>query len=171
MDLEKNPYSAPDSNLNQQPVVQGVELASYGQRFLAALIDGLLLMVIVLPIWFMFAFSSVMAGKEPSTAVTMGMGLLSMVAYIVLNFHFLNKSGQTIGKKAMGIRVVELDNNKPSVQTLIVKRYLPTALVSMVPVVGWIFSLVDILFIFREDRRCVHDLIAGTKVVQGNHPG
>jgi uncharacterized RDD family membrane protein YckC len=27
------------------------------------------------------------------------------------------------------------------------------------------FSLVDVQCIFREDRRCVHDLLAGTRVV------
>ncbi len=27
-------------------------------------------------------------------------------------------------------------------------------------------SIVDILFIFGSERRCVHDLIAGTKVVE-----
>lgn len=29
------------------------------------------------------------------------------------------------------------------------------------------YALVDICFIFREDRRCLHDLLAGTRVVQG----
>jgi len=29
-----------------------------------------------------------------------------------------------------------------------------------------LFHLVDCLFIFRQDRRCLHDLIAGTRVVR-----
>ena len=31
---------------------------------------------------------------------------------------------------------------------------------------GGLFSIVDICFIFRDDRRCIHDLIAGTQVVK-----
>jgi hypothetical protein len=31
--------------------------------------------------------------------------------------------------------------------------------------VGTFLVLVDVLFIFRKDRRCVHDHIAGTRVV------
>ena len=29
-----------------------------------------------------------------------------------------------------------------------------------------LFGIVDVLFIFREDRRCIHDMIAGTRVIQ-----
>jgi hypothetical protein len=37
--------------------------------------------------------------------------------------------------------------------------------VSLVPGIGALAVTVDDLFIFRTDRRCLHDLIAGTKVV------
>ncbi len=44
-------------------------------------------------------------------------------------------------------------------------RAIVNGMIGMVPYVGGIYGLIDSLFIFREDRRCVHDLIAGTKVV------
>ena len=45
-------------------------------------------------------------------------------------------------------------------------RGLVNGLLNIVP----LYFLVDCGFIFREDRRCVHDMIAGTVVVVG-HPG
>jgi hypothetical protein len=41
---------------------------------------------------------------------------------------------------------------------------VPT-LIGMIPYVGWIFSLADPLFIFGESRRCLHDMLADTIVV------
>ncbi|MBD3392455.1 MAG: hypothetical protein GF418_10265 [Chitinivibrionales bacterium] len=34
-----------------------------------------------------------------------------------------------------------------------------------IPILGSLFALINVLFVFREDHRCIHDLIAGTKVV------
>ncbi len=51
---------------------------------------------------------------------------------------------------------------------------MPNVLVRMVlnGALGLIpfYSLVDALFIFRSDRRCIHDLIAGTVVVKSGVP-
>jgi hypothetical protein len=35
----------------------------------------------------------------------------------------------------------------------------------MVPCVGGLFPWIDALYIFGEERRCLHDLMAGTKVL------
>ena len=45
-------------------------------------------------------------------------------------------------------------------------RYVPIQIASVIPAIGNILPLLDVLFIFREDRRCLHDFIAGTKVVK-----
>jgi uncharacterized RDD family membrane protein YckC len=34
--------------------------------------------------------------------------------------------------------------------------------------IGPVLALVDVLLIFRNDRRCGHDLIAGTRVVHAD---
>ena len=40
------------------------------------------------------------------------------------------------------------------------------AIITAVPFVGPLVGLIGILFIFRDDRRCLHDHLAGTRVVQ-----
>jgi hypothetical protein len=48
---------------------------------------------------------------------------------------------------------------------VILRGFIP-GLIGAIPYIGPLFSLVNVLFIFREDYRCVHDHIAGTIVVQ-----
>ena len=47
-------------------------------------------------------------------------------------------------------------------------RYVLVMLVAVIPFIGGLLGVIDFLFIFRSDRRCVHDLIAGTKVVSNS---
>ncbi|UKE68407.1 RDD family protein [Xanthomonas cerealis pv. cerealis] len=75
------------------------------------------------------------------------------------------RTGQTWGKKLLSIRIVDLHGEPPPLWRLIVLRYLPTQLLSLVPVAGNVYALLDALFIFRHDKRCLHDIIAGTQVV------
>lgn len=42
---------------------------------------------------------------------------------------------------------------------------MSTIALSLIPAIGQLFAVIDTLCIFWEDRRCIHDLIAGTKVV------
>ena len=58
------------------------------------------------------------------------------------------------------------DDANPGFVKVILLRIFVNGLIGMVPIVGFFYSLVDIVFIFREDQRCLHDLIAGTKVVK-----
>jgi hypothetical protein len=44
-------------------------------------------------------------------------------------------------------------------------RSVVSALPRLIPLAGNAFSLIDALFIFRQDRRCIHDMIASTRVV------
>lgn len=44
-------------------------------------------------------------------------------------------------------------------------RYLPMHIVGQVPIVGALIGFINPMFIFRADQRCLHDLIAGTRVV------
>ena len=162
----ENPYQAPSANLSNAPVAEG-ELASRGNRLLASIIDTLLQMLVLFPLLFLFGVIDSFA-----TMATMGFGMNLLIlvmgvgVYLLLHGHLLNKNGQTIGKKLMGIRIVDFnDGSHPGLQNILLKRQLPWFAISVIPVLGSILSLINVLLIFREDHRCLHDLMAGTKVI------
>ncbi|MNN94322.1 RDD family protein [compost metagenome] len=92
--------------------------------------------------------------------------MVGVAAFLLVNGHFLKNYGQTLGKRLLKIAIVDLDGKVPELGNLLLKRYLLWWLLAYIPVVGVLVVLVDYLFIFRADRRCLHDLAAGTRVVQ-----
>lgn len=58
-----------------------------------------------------------------------------------------------------------LNGAKPSISNLVFKRYGKITILGLLPFVGWILSLVDALCVFREDRNCLHDDFAETRVM------
>jgi len=85
--------------------------------------------------------------------------------FFILHGFLLQQFGQTLGKRIMGIAIVTLDNQRPAFVQLIVQRYLSQWVVGMVPVIGVFLRLADTLAIFRPDKRCIHDHLAKTKVI------
>jgi len=92
--------------------------------------------------------------------------IYGFIAFSLIHSYLLHVGGQTIGKKALGIKIVSVSHENVPVFKILGLRYLPISLVSIIPILGQILPLVDVLFIFRDDRRCVHDLIAGTCVIK-----
>jgi len=71
-----------------------------------------------------------------------------------------------VGKRALGIRIVRSSGERASLGRIFALRYLPVTLLGAIPYLGPVFSLVDILLIFRDSRQCLHDQIADTIVVK-----
>lgn len=168
---EQNPYRNPTSQV-AEVIADGneLDLADRGTRLGAAIIDVLILTVILLPVmWVGGYFAAAMEAGRSGTALSFGTTLLwsliGFVVFVVVQGFPLNQSGQTWGKRLLKIRIVDLNGNKPPFLQLIALRYLPIQLISQVPVVGFLIALANPLFIFRADKRCIHDLIAGTRVI------
>jgi uncharacterized RDD family membrane protein YckC len=79
----------------------------------------------------------------------------------------LHKHGQTIGKRILKIKIVRLvDGMNGGIVTNIFKRALPLLLVGLIPIIGNVVGILGPLMIFKDRKRqCLHDLIAGTIVV------
>lgn len=161
---EDNPYEAPKSIVADKP--QPGELAGRGQRFGAALIDGIIGIGLSLPVmWGLGTWEYMKQGAIPMSVVVMSF-VLGLVMFLAAHGYFLKTYGQTIGKKVLAIRIVDLENRVPEFWKLVGLRYLPIMVVSSIPAIGGLLVIVDVLFIFRSDRRCVHDMMAGTRVVR-----
>jgi len=162
----ENPYATPRAPVvhAEYPAAAGSEaLASRGSRLAASLIDGLAAVVILLP-----ALAAIFFVGENSSLSTPGIffAALSGIGFLVFAVYQLSmllREGQTLGKKAMNIRIVNYaDGQIPSAGRLLMMRYFVNSLLGNIP----LYTFLDVLFIFGSERRCIHDYLAGTKVVE-----
>jgi uncharacterized RDD family membrane protein YckC len=168
--LPDEPYLAPRADLAPPPLQ--TDLADRWARLGAALIDGAVMLVIMVPLMFMGGYWEVAfeAGRSGGFGLmplgtTLLWAAIGFVLFVLVQGYPLHATAQTWGKKLLSIRIVDLQGRQPSLVDLLLKRYLPTHAIANIPCLGSIYVLVDVLMIFRDDRRCLHDLIAGTRVV------
>lgn len=174
---------APDS-ANKDPKSAPIDnTASYAKRLVACILDSLL---IGMAVAMLFEYLGLGPDQAQATDMQMALkvmsakidalsksqqGLLFLFPYLMFftfNGFSLFQRGQTIGKRMMGIAIVTLDNQKPAFVPLIVNRYLTQWVIGLVPGFGFLLRVVDVLAIFWTNKRCVHDLIAKTKVIDLN---
>lgn len=165
--MTENPYSPPAADL-EQPLEPGtVELASRGKRLLAAFVDGIIMMAVFIPIWMLGGiWQDITNGIQPSIGQMLSLSGLGLIGFLTINGFTLATRGQTLGKMLLKIQIVDQQSAQIlGLGKLVGLRMLPLWVVSLIPMLGNIASLVDVLFIFGKQRRCVHDMIAGTKVI------
>jgi uncharacterized RDD family membrane protein YckC len=93
-------------------------------------------------------------------------GVLGVLGVAIYQWILITRTGQSLGKKWTGIRIERIDGARITFGTGVVLRNWVPKVMGAVPYLGMLFHLIDCLFIFREDRRCLHDHIAGTRVVR-----
>jgi len=136
-------------------------LASRGDRLLARLIDWAISVVLGIP-----AVIAIVTGGMIESGWFLGIGiamaLLFNLVYFIFQAYWLTIYGQTIGKRIMHIKIVMHDTGKNGgfVPNVLLREILNTLIGIII-----FYELIDILFIFSQDQRCIHDHIAGTRVV------
>ena len=166
---DENPYAAPEADVQVDANPTG-ELASRGARFVGAFVDGLAMFAVMIPILLMTGFFATALEGDGSvgSGITEALAIFafSVVVFLLINGYPLAKRGQTVGKMVAKTRIVSIKDGKIlSLGSVVGLRYVPVWVISQIPLVGALFGLIDSLFVFRDDRRCIHDLIAGTRVV------
>lgn len=161
-----NPYAAPSARL-AEPVHAGeLVRSSRLSRLGAVFIDSLVLMVPAMIIAIAVpAMSEQGEGLSTGATALIGVFGLAILAFAVYQIVMLYRHGQTLGKKLVGVRIVRQDGSRAGLGRLLGLRYVVPGLIGAIPLLGPLFSLIDPLFIFGEEKRCLHDLLADTIVV------
>jgi uncharacterized RDD family membrane protein YckC len=163
---DDNRYAPPRALVDEPMPLEGeLEPASRGQRLGGALVDGLVAMAIGIPVLFAVYGMQFLAVARGGPTALLGGTAAYTALYLALQSWFLYTAGQTVGKKVMGIRIVRADGRRAGfARLLFLRQGLPMA-IKLIPFLGKLLALVDVLFIFGAARRCVHDYIADTVVV------
>lgn len=154
----------------------GYALASPWARLFASIIDNLLvglsgLVGFLVLIWLSkqgFAIEDPMVtlGSDDELAITT-MLYLSVAPLLVMltQWYLLATAGQTLGKKMLFMRIVTDDGQLPGFIRAVLVRNWVRGFLCAIPFFGGVFGLLDVLFIFSGSRKCLHDHLAGTRVV------
>ncbi|MFG2647256.1 RDD family protein [Streptomyces sp. NPDC048436] len=116
----------------QDPLAGMPPLAESGKRVLARILDMIIVGVIV---WLLsWAFGTSELDVDPDKVEygkSFGQSLLAAVLYIAYDSFMISRTGQTLGKKWLGLRVANLnDGATPTLQTALVRAavlWLPFA--------------------------------------------
>jgi uncharacterized RDD family membrane protein YckC len=164
-------YQIPVSAQPAQPSPTSTPVAKSVLRVLAGPETRLIAVVIDV----LINYSPLLAGwaltqrgeDHQTTAWHLRWWILSTIVIDIGQLTLLSLRGQTLGKMLMGVRIVDYHNNSnPGFVKAVLLRACVPRLIAAIPCVGTLFALIDPLFIFGEERRCIHDRIAGTKVVE-----
>jgi uncharacterized RDD family membrane protein YckC len=176
-----NLYAPPKSAVADVASDEDAEKATRGSRLGAKIIDALLWVVPFVPAYIKVLptlVSSASAadrsklgalavwGSLAATGVPFYAGALIVLCLLAVTAVLVHRHGQTIGKKALGIKIVRTDGSRATLARIFFLRYLVNTLITLVPMGGRLYVLVDVLFIFGKQQRCVHDYIADTIVVK-----
>lgn len=158
-----NPYAAPRAAIAPDAfAADAAAPAGRSQRLRATIVDYL---IFVIPVAIMTIPMALLGGSNLVINLALLAGGLGFLGILVWNGLLLARNGQTIGKRSVGIRVVRTDGADAGFVRLFFLRGGLAWLITALPAIGGLFALVNVLFIFRNDRRCLHDLIADTRVV------
>jgi len=163
--------------MNEQET-DGCYLASRWRRLFATAIDAVLVPGLTL---FLVMLTGVVEHAEDFVDRwwVLHVLLLAIASYLLVNGYLLWYKGQTVGKALLGIAVIRvpsdaaarLDGTFESVPAAFWKLiciralFFPLLFVGIIPYFT-ILPLLDQVFIFGRQRRCLHDWISGTLVVR-----
>jgi uncharacterized RDD family membrane protein YckC len=167
-----NPYAPPQAAVQDVTDSGDHVLAGRGVRLGAALLDGLIVVIVMYVPLIIAVKLSGQALFVNARFNSAGIGALAMLLPVVgllaiggLNYLYVSRNGQSIAKKIVGIKVVRSDGSPVSVARVFWLRNVLNLAIGAIPLLGGVYALADALLIFGAPRQCLHDKIADTIVI------
>jgi len=135
------------------------------RRITATLIDALITAALVVFATLASGQFEVAAPYLDGTLVLRAVGLV-IGSYLLLHGLFLLRSGQTLGKKLLGLQIVTGEQPAPFWRLMIRAGALLS--LAFIPVVGYALQalhLIDVVLFLLPSGLALHDRISGTEVV------
>lgn len=176
---ELRPPTMPNQTGGPTPITAAELLASRWRRFFALLLDWLI--VYGPPIGLLLVALIMIDGSDMTTSEKEDTGFGAFIVLIggaTLAYQFLylplllgrdgRRNGQTLGKQALGVRVVTAEGYPVTYGRALRRELLGTALIMYV--IG-LYFFVDYAFgLFSSRRQCLHDKIGSTYVLREEIP-
>ena len=149
--------------------MQNLQLADGGKRFIAFLIDAIILGVVSTILFGILGAVSFMGASNAETsdsagimAAMAGAGLLVQLVSIAIQvgyFTYFESSERqgTIGKSAMGLIVADENGNRLDTQKALIRNIM-RLISGMICLIGYLMAF------FTEKKQTLHDIIAKTNV-------
>ena len=144
--------------------------AGFWVRGAALIVDSFVLQAVFLPFQFFIVYPMLLAGgfrRQPDPArmmaVNAGYYVVASLVYAGYVVWMHGKWGQTLGKVATGVKVVKVSGD-PIGYGRSFGRWLGTLLNFLTFGIGYLMAAV------RSDKRALHDLVAGTRVIKVRRP-
>ena len=173
MEEQEQEQSQSQSQSTEQTVEQP-QYAGFWIRFVALIIDSIILgfvsFVLMVPLLGALGLTAVGMGDISDMEETAMLGLLAgfgttlYISNFIITwlYYSLLQSGKwqaTLGKKAVGIKVTDLNGERISFLTATL-RYFGKIISSMIMLIGYLMAA------FTAKKQALHDMIASTYVVK-----
>ncbi len=166
------PPSAPVSYQQPQQYAGSVQTASVIERFIAMIIDSVIIGIGTTIISFVIGLigglivGALSAATNSEGIAVVGSILINLLTALIsaaicfsYEGYFLSTSGATIGKKVMGIKVLHAGEYPSFLRGGC--RYLAKGISFFICMIGYIMAC------FTQDNKALHDMICDTVVVKG----
>lgn len=143
-------------------------IADPGKRLVGVLIDHATTFLALAPGMGIMVIASPQPEEEPSPLALIGAGVMfiGLVVLFIINLYLLINHSQSVGKFLLKMQIVDYNTMAPAgfIECFIL-RVLVNGVICILPCVGFFYFLVDSMFVFSDEHRCLHDRLSGTLVI------